>query len=105
MLSAVAAVFFLPLRIGVVPVPVSAVLSGALNLALVWVGWWWVRSPRLAAVSLWAWLATVIVLSTAGPGDDSMLGGVGVMNVMPLVLLVAGVGPAALLLWRRALAG
>ena len=40
-LSAVAAAFFLPLRIGSVPFPISALISGLVNAALVWAALQW----------------------------------------------------------------
>ncbi|WP_232079709.1 hypothetical protein [Mycolicibacterium parafortuitum] len=99
-LSALMAVFFLPLRIGVVPFPISALLSGVLNAALVWVALRWTTSPRLAAIPLWAWLATVLVLMSFGPGDDIVFGGTGVMEFGPVLLVALGGLPGAWLLMR-----
>ncbi|MEN3320159.1 MAG: hypothetical protein V7643_3561 [Mycobacterium sp.] len=100
-LSAVAAAFFLPLRIGSVPFPISALISGLVNATLVWAALQWTSSPRVAAVPLWCWLLTVAGLTFGGPGDDIVFGGVGIMEYAPLVLIVLGALPAALLLWRR----
>ena len=100
-LSAIAAAFFLPLRIGTVPFPISALISGLVNAALVWAALQWTQSPRLAALPLWCWLLTVAGLTLGGPGDDIVFGGVGVMEYAPLVLIVLGALPPALLLWRR----
>ena len=47
-LSAVAAAFFLPLRIGSVPFPISALISGLVNAALVWAALQWTTAPRIA---------------------------------------------------------
>jgi hypothetical protein len=106
-LSAVAAAFFLPLRIGSVPFPISALLSGLLNAALVWAALQWTSSPRVAALPLWCWLLTVAGLTFGGPGDDIVFGGVGIMEYGPLLLIVLGALPPAALLWRhvRAVAG
>ena len=71
-ISAVLAAFFLPLRLGPVPFPISALISGLLNAALVWVAMQWTSSPRLAALPLWTWLATVAALTFPGPGDDAV---------------------------------
>ena len=101
MLSAVAASLFLPLYIGAVPFPISALVSGLLNAALVWAALQWTSSPRLAALPLWTWLLTVAALSLGGPGDDIVYGGVGVMAYGALILIVLGVLPSAWLLWRR----
>ena len=100
-LSAIAAAFFLPLRIGSVPFPISALVSGLVNAALVWAALQWTQSPRLAALPLWCWLLTVAGLTLGGPGDDIVFGGVGVMEYAPLMLIVLGALPPALVLWRR----
>jgi hypothetical protein len=100
-LSAVAAAFFLPLRIGSVPFPISALLSGLVNAALVWAALQWTSSPRVAAVPLWCWLVTVAGLTFGGPGDDIVFGGGGVMEYAPLLLIVLGALPPAMVLWRH----
>lgn len=100
-LSAVAAAFFLPFRIGSVPFPISALMSGLVNGALVWVALQWTSSPRVAAVPLWCWLLTVAGLTFGGPGDDIVFGGVGIMEYAPLLLIVLGALPPAALLWRH----
>ena len=100
-LSAVAAAFFLPLRIGSVPFPISALLSGLLNAALVWAALQWTSSPRVAALPLWCWLLTVAGLTFGGPGHDIVFGGVGIMEYAPLLLIVLGAVPPALVMWRH----
>jgi len=100
-LSAVAGAFLLPLRIGSVPFPISALLSGLVNAALVWAALQWTSAPRLAALPLWCWLLTVAGLSFGGPGDDIVFGGVGIMQFAPLLLIVLGALPPAALLWRH----
>jgi hypothetical protein len=67
-LSAIAGAFLLPLYIGSIPVPVSGVLSGVVNAALIWVALQWVPTARLAALPLWAWLAAVLTMTFGGPG-------------------------------------
>ena len=101
MLSAVAAAFFLPIRIGSVPFPISALLSGLVNAALVWAALHWSSNPRVAALPLWSWLLTVAGLTFGGPGDDIVFGGVGVMEYAPLALIVLGALPPACVLWRH----
>ena len=96
-LSAILAAFFLPLRVGAIPFPISALISGMLNAALVWVAMQWTTSSRLAALPLWTWLATVGVLTFPGPGDD----GVFSATWQLLLLIVVGALPPALLLYRR----
>ena len=100
-LSAVAAAFFLPLRIGSVPFPISALISGLVNAALVWAALQWTSVPRVAAVPLWSWLLTVAGLTFGGPGDDIVFGGAGIMEYAPVLLIVLGALPPALVLWRR----
>ena len=60
-LSAVAGALLLPLYLGPVPFPISAVLSGLVNAALVWAAGHWTDYHRLAGLPLWTWLATVVV--------------------------------------------
>lgn len=104
-LSALAGALLLPFYIGSVPFPISGLISGLLNAALVWAAGRWTRSPRLAALPLWTWLLTVGVISMGGPGDDIILGGQGVMAYGALVLIVLGVVPPVWVLWRRGFQG
>lgn len=101
-LSALMALFFLNLRIGSVPLPISALLSGALNAGLAWVALQWTSNPRLAALPLWTWLLTVVALTFfPGPGDDIVIGGTGVMEFAPVVLVALGALPPAWVIMRR----
>ncbi|MCX6481277.1 MAG: hypothetical protein NTY24_13100 [Mycobacterium sp.] len=99
-LCALAGALLLPSYIGAVPLPVSALLSGALNVALVWAAGQWTTSKSLAALPLWTWLATVAALTLGGPGGDVVFGGPGVMAYSVLVLMIAGGVPPALMLRR-----
>jgi len=99
-LSAVIGAFFLPLYVGGFPLPVSGLISGLLNLALVWAALQWESSPRLAALPLWAWLLTTLGLTLGGPGGDIVLSGAGFMQLAPVIFVVLGGGPPAYLLWR-----
>ncbi|ADT98266.1 hypothetical protein Mspyr1_15980 [Mycolicibacterium gilvum Spyr1] len=99
-LSALMAVFFLPMRLGPVPFPISALLSGALNAALVWAALQLTATPRLGALPLWTWLATLLVLMTITPGDDIVFGGSGLMEFGPVLLVALGAVPAAWLVMR-----
>ncbi len=96
-ISAVLAAFFLSLRLGSVPFPVSALISGLLNAALVWVALQWTASPRLAALPLWTWLVTVAAMTFPGPGDDAVFSA----TYQLVLLIVLGGLPPALLLYRR----
>ncbi len=99
-LSAVAGALLLPIYLGPVPFPISAVLSGLVNAALVWAAGHWTDDHRLAGLPLWTWLATVVVLTLGGPGGDIVFGGRGIMTYGVLLLMVFGALPAALLLRR-----
>ncbi|MEI7715573.1 MAG: hypothetical protein WCI78_05730 [Mycobacterium sp.] len=104
-LSALAGCLLLPSYIGSVPFPVSGLLSGLLNAALVWAAGQWTGSPRVAALPLWTWLLTVAVFSMGGPGDDIILSGRGQMAYAALLVMVLGVTPPVLVLWRHGLPG
>lgn len=99
-LSAIAGALLLPLYVGAIPVPISGLISGLVNVALVWAALQWVSSPRLAALPLWAWLVTTLGLTLGGPGDDIVLSGAGIMQLAPLIFVVLGGGPPAYFLWR-----
>jgi len=100
-LSALAGALLLPLYIGTIPFPISGLISGLVNAALVWAAGRWTRSPRLAALPLWTWLLTVAVISMGGPADDVILGGHGVMAYGALLLIALGVTPPVWALWRH----
>lgn len=100
-LSAIAATFFLQSHIGSVPFPISALISGLVNAALVWAALQWTSAPRVAALPLWCWLVTVAVFTLGGPGDDLVFGGVGIMEYAPLLLIALGALPPAAVLWRH----
>lgn len=99
-LSALAGALLLPIYLGPVPFPMSALVSGLLNAALVWAASYWTESKRLAALPLWTWLATVAVLTLGGPGGDIVFGGPGVMGYSVLIFLALGTCPAAWMLSR-----
>jgi hypothetical protein len=100
-ISAVAGALLLPLYIGSVPFPISALVSGLVNLALVWAAAYWTDSARLTALPLLTWLITVATLTLGGPGGDIVFGGPGVMAYSVLVFLALGAGPPAWFLWWR----
>jgi hypothetical protein len=100
-LSALAGALLLPCYIGTIPFPISGLISGLVNAALVWAAGRWTRSARVAALPLWTWLLTVAVISMGGPADDVILGGSGVMAYGALVLIVLGVTPPVVVMWRR----
>ncbi len=96
-----AGALLLPAYIGSIPFPISALVSGLVNAALVWAAGRWATSARMAALPLWTWLLTVLAMCGGGPGGDVLFGGPGVMAYGPLLLLAAGVLPPGWVLWRR----
>ncbi|WP_208300572.1 hypothetical protein [Mycobacterium sp. DL592] len=100
-ISAVVGALLLPLYLGSVPFPLSAVGTGLLNAVLVWAAMYWTDSTRLAALPLITWLFTVAALTLGGPGGDIVFGGSGVMAYGLLLFLVLGAAPPGWLLWRR----
>jgi hypothetical protein len=100
-LSAVAGALLLPSYIGTVWFPISALIAGLVNTALVWAAMQWTASGRLAALPLITWMLTVVVLVVGGPGGDIMLGGAGIAAYGPILLIVLGAIPPVWLLNRR----
>jgi hypothetical protein len=100
-LSAVAGALLLPAYIGSIPFPVSALISGLVNAALVWAAGQWTTSARLAALPLWTWLLTVLAMAVGGPGGDIIFDERGVMAYSPLLLLAAGALPPGWVLRQR----
>lgn len=99
-ISAILGALFLQIRLGGVPFPISALVSGLANALLVWVGLQWTSSVRLAALALWTWLFTLAAMTLTGPGGDVVFGGPGFDHWSVALLLVLGVLPPALVLWR-----
>ncbi len=100
-ISAILGATFLQVRVGPVPLPVSALISGLANAVLVWAGLQWTSSVRLAALPLWTWLFTLAAMTLDGPGGDVLFGGPGFDQWSAAVLLVLGTVPPGVLLWRR----
>lgn len=100
-LCALAAALLLPSYIGPVWFPLSALIAGLVNAALVWAAAQYTTSGRQAALPVFTWLATVAVLMLGGPGGDVMLGGAGIAGIGPLLLLALGTLPAVWVLRRH----
>jgi hypothetical protein len=100
-LSAIAGALLLPSRIGAIPFPVSGLISGLVNAALVWAALRCTTSVRLAALPIWTWLLTVAAMTLGGPGDDIILSGTGVLVYSPVLLTMLGLLPPVWVLWRR----
>lgn len=79
-------VLYLPLYIGTVPIPITAILAGPVNLALVW-GIATVNT-RLSVLFLpvGAWLAAFLIAAGRGPGGDYPLRS----NLPTLLLFLCG---------------
>jgi hypothetical protein len=89
-LSAVAGALFLPSYLGSIPFPVSALASGLVNTALVYVAMRWTSRNVLATLPVWTWLLTVLVMARPGPGGDIIFAGRGITEYSPFLLLAAG---------------
>ena len=100
-LCALAAALLLPSYLGGVWFPISAVLAGLVNSALVWAAMQCTASGRLAALPLLTWLLTVLVMAVGGPAAGIRLDGTGIAAFGPILLLLVGTGPALWLLSRR----
>jgi hypothetical protein len=100
-LCAVASALLLPLYIGSIPFPISALISGVINAALVWAAGQWTASARIAALPLWTWLLTVLVIGFCGPGGDIIFDGRGMLAYGLFLLLAFGGLPPALVLRHR----
>jgi len=92
-LLAVLELFFLPLRIGVVPLPVTVVVGAVTKPWLVSTTAKLVR-PGLSWVPLAGWVVVVFGLGLLGPGGDLVL----IQDWRALVLLGASALPGALVL-------
>ncbi len=99
-LSAVGGAFLLPSYIGSVPFPISALISGLVNAALVWAARLLTTSIRVAALPLWTWLLTFLAMCLPGPGGDIIFAGRGVFAYSPLLLLGIGLLPPFWVLLR-----
>jgi hypothetical protein len=100
-LSAIGGALFLPSYVGAVPFPISTLVSGVLNAALVWVAGHWTTSVRVAVLPLWTWLLAVLFMCQTGPGGDVIFAGRGIMAYGLFLLLAAGLAPSVWVLWRR----
>ncbi len=95
-LLAVVELLFLPLRVGGWPVPVSILVAVVTTPWLVRSAAHQVGGGLSAAAPLAAWVTTVLVFGTAGPGGDVLLPA----DLRSLLLLTGGMFPAAFVLGR-----
>ena len=83
------------------PFPISALLSGLVNAALVWAALQWTSVAATGRAAVVVLAADRCALTFGGPGDDIVFGGAGVMEYAALLLIVLGALPPAVLLWRH----
>jgi hypothetical protein len=88
-------VFWLPLRVSGVPVPVSVVAAVVGNLLLVALAARLTGSRLAAALPAVVWLVVAVGASLRRPEGDLLLTGGGVLGVLSLAFLLAGVVAAA----------
>ncbi len=86
--------FFLPLRIGVIEFPVTALVAAVTMPWLVARAGDVSRRSLVAGAPLWVWLLTLAVLGVAGPGGDVVL----LPDWRSLLLVAAGAFPGAVAL-------
>ncbi|SDU46381.1 facilitated glucose transporter [Gordonia westfalica] len=90
-------------RFGGVALPVAALIGGLLNAVLLWLAAGYTSAVwRYAPLGAWG-LVVVIAGGIPGPGGDVILSTSGNYLVQTLLLLVLGVGPAAVLGWTHRL--
>lgn len=99
-LSAVLGVLFLPTYLGAVAFPISALLSGLVNVALVVIARTITGPTRRAGWPLVGWGAGFLLCAVGGPGGDVLL----VQSWQSLLLLAFGLVPAGYLVLRDSLA-
>jgi hypothetical protein len=93
-------VFWLPLRIGAVPLPVSVLAAVIGNLLLVREAHRLSGSRLVAVVPALVWLAVAIAASIRRPEGDLVLVGGGVAGAIGLAFLLLGVVAAAVAVGR-----
>ncbi|MDP9429055.1 MAG: hypothetical protein M3Q47_09355 [Actinomycetota bacterium] len=93
-------VFWLPLRVFGVPVPVSVVAAVAGNLLLVALAARLTGSRLAAVLPALVWLVVAVGASLRRPEGDLLLVGGGVLGMLSLAFLLAGVVAAAFAVGR-----
>ncbi|MGY1604967.1 hypothetical protein [Geodermatophilus sp. SYSU D00815] len=93
-------VFWLPLRVGGVLLPVSVVVAVAGNLLVVATAHRLSGSRVVAVLPALAWLAVALAAAQRRPEGDLLLPGGGALGVVNLVFLLVGVVAAAFAVGR-----
>lgn len=91
----VLSVFFLPTYLGSVQFPISALLGGVANVALVLAARKVAERRIAVAAPLIGWFVAVVLCMLGGPGGDVLL----LADWRTMLLIVAGVGPAGTMLF------
>jgi hypothetical protein len=93
-------VFWLPLRVGGVLVPVSVVAAVVGNLLVVAEAYRWSRSRVVAVLPALAWLAVALAATRRRPEGDLVIVGTGALGYVGLAFLLIGVVAAAFAVGR-----
>ena len=88
-------VFWLPLRVSGVPVPVSVLAAVAGNLLLVGLAARLTGSRLAAVLPAVVWLGVAVAAAIPRPEGDLLLTGSGLLGVLTLAFLLAGVVAAS----------
>lgn len=94
-LAGILSVFFLPAYLGPVQFPISALLGGIANVALVLAARKVAERPIWVASPLIGWFGAVALCMFGGPGGDVLL----LADWRTMLLIIAGAGPAGVLLF------
>ncbi|TKJ19022.1 hypothetical protein [Blastococcus sp. CCUG 61487] len=84
-------VFWLPLRVGGVPVPLSVLAAPVGNLLLVGLAYRLSGSRAVAVLPALAWLVVALAAMVRRPEGDLVLVGTGTLGVFGILFLIAGV--------------
>ncbi|MCQ4119933.1 hypothetical protein [Rhodococcus tibetensis] len=95
-LCAVLAVLFLPMYLGATPFPVSILVAGAVNVALVIAARSATGRVGSAALPLVGWTAGFLLCMLGGPGGDILL----LASAWTLLLFLGGLISPAAYLWK-----
>jgi hypothetical protein len=93
-------VFWLPLRVGGVLVPVSVLAAVVGNLLVVAEAYRWSRSRVVAVLPALAWLAVALAATRRRPEGDLVIVGTGALGYVGLAFLLIGVVAAAFAVGR-----
>jgi len=97
---AVVEVFWLPLRIGGVLIPLSVVVAVVANLLMPRLALWLAGSRVVAALTGVAWLVVVVAGMIRRPEGDLLITGGGTTGVVNLAFLLCGMLAAAFAVGR-----